>query len=564
MVTRSQGASNSRQSKGRYQHHEDEQEHHVGADPSPCPRAQNIGLAQPEGTSCLPHVRRFALALLSLLASGCLTARAREARDLMEAGHPASALALWERILQQNQKDEEAKAGRIAALDALAQGTCLRAHAGALEALVELEQFVSQGAHPPSCRERARSACGQAARRRVEAPLGLGQPLEARQILATLPLEAAGLESVARELEAEIGRVGARRCAVLSSLAQSPHLATFVARYCGAFGAAGPRVTLLPEARSSLSLEVQMVGASPEGLSAQLTEAFRASPWFDAHSPGALELKVAGHLESHVDSTPLTVTSRWIEQEMYTTTEQQTESYQESYTEMETHTETTTEPYTATEMRSVSVPTTTYESYSYTCGSYPHTQTCYGTRPVTQYRSELRSETVTRYRSGTRQVSQLVTKFRPATRTVSKSVTHYRPVPRSVEYKAVRWHAVHHGQVVMLFGLPGTSEPLSVPWSSAVDQSDVEHEMNLPAAQLTPHRAQVPSEADWHQQLVAGMNGEAQRTLSEAWRKAFCEELGTPEQAARCARLKGSGPKPWAVLATFFGESEAALRTVLE
>lgn len=488
----------------------------------------------------------------------CATSRGVEAQRLVDAGRAPAALELWTARLREVPDDAEASRGRRFVLGLLANQRC--AGAASVAQLVEVQRLIAQGAAVPQACEAARRRVEAEVREAVQAPLGLGQPLAARRVLGRLSLDEAGLTSLRVELEQAIARVGARRCAVLSDSTRTLHLAAFVARYCAAFQAAGRRVGAAPERRAGLLLEVSGV---PAAVVEATRSAFERSAWFDPAAGGSVEGRLAGRLESALESTPITVTAQWSEVESYTVNELQTETYQETYTANEYVSQTTSESYTTTELRPVSVSYTAYESYTYSCGSYPTVRTCSGTRPVTKWRTEQRSETVTRYRPVTRQVMQSVTKYRPATRQVSKPVTRTRSVGRSFAYPAVNQHATHRAQVTVAVALPGTERSLEVPYSAQADQTDDEHQVTHPAAGLLPHRAAVLAPEAWQRQVAGEVGALVADRLDEAWRVAFCGPSEQAEAAARCVGSRRAEAGAWQVVARFFGEPEEELRALV-
>jgi hypothetical protein len=88
-------------------------------------------------------------------------------------------------------------------------------------------------------------------------------------------------------------------------------------------------------------------------------------------------------------------------------------------TDHETVHESYQEPYDDTESYVEQVPYTEYRTRTELCG----TATCTTSEPITAYRSERKTRTVTRHRT--------------AWRTVTKAVTKYRSVPRSFHFEAL-------------------------------------------------------------------------------------------------------------------------------
>lgn len=491
--------------------------------------------------------------LCMLLATGCASAHAARAQALLRAGKPEQAVQVWNERLAQMPGDREASEGRRIALSeqalqtyqgaasALGEDTDLHLLSSRLEALARVDVLIADGATPPQALEATRNMLGNWVRTLVESPLGLGQALEARGRLASVEaaLRAAGLGPLAADLTQQLQQVGARRCLVLTRATRTPWLGAAVARFCDLFQVRGPQVTGFPERRARLELRQEagaLKGAAPNGpLGLAVQAAFDASVWRDQTSSGAALGAIQGLLDSQLERTPMEMTTSWTETEPYTTTEQQTEHYQESYT--------------TTEQRPVQVPYTAYESYTYSCGTGTRYMSCTGTRSVLRYRTEYRSE--------------MVTKQRPASRQVTKTVTRYRPVSRSFVYPGIHFRAQHTAQLKVWLALPALTVPLEIKWSDSLSATDVEHSTTHAPAHLTPHRAEVPAATDWETHAAQALQREVGAALDSAWVNQFCAEVASAEAAARCVASPRAPEAPWAVLSTYFGEGAAHLRVVM-
>ncbi len=488
--------------------------------------------------------------IIAVLLAGCASRHAVRAQALLREGRPDAAVRVWNERLAQVPTDQEALEGRRGALTLQAELLHRRladSSAAApslhdqLNSLAKVDGLVRDGALPPATLEATRSAFAVKARALVDGPLGVGEALEAEARLSELlaGLRQTGLTSTATELEEQVHQVGARRCAVLTSSTRTPWLGAAVARYCEHFKMKGPEVRGFPERRASIELTPDrgtLVGATPTGpLGEAVRRAFASSPWRDEGSAGTATAALTGALESEVLETPMEMTTSWTESEAYTVTEQQTENYQESYT--------------TTEQRSVQVPYTAYESYSYSCGSGSSYRSCTGSRSVTRYRTEYRSQTVT--------------KMRPASRQVSRTVTRYRPVSRSYRYPGVQHRAQHAAKLKVTLALPTLDRPVEVNFADTLNKTDVEHSATWGPAQLTPHRAEVPRASDWTAHTAAALQPAIATALSGAWVAQFCSDVGTPEAAARCVACLRAPDVPWATLASYFGEAPHLLRATL-
>lgn len=487
---------------------------------------------------------------LALLLTACASRHAVRAEALLREGRPDAAVRVWNERLAEVPGDQQALEGRRTALTAQAELVHRRLTGAGddpstlparLGALFEVDGLVHEGARPPATLEASRATLASAARALVDAPLGVGEALEAEARLTGLApeLELAGFAALAAELKQQVMRVGARRCAVLTDSTRTPWLGAAVARYCEHYKLKGPDVRGFPERRGALELTAThgtLAGATLTGpLGEAVRRAFAASPWHDAGSAGTTTASLTGALESEVEQTPMELTTSWTESEAYSTTEQQTENYQESYM--------------TSEQRSVQVPYTAYESYSYSCGTGSSYRTCTGSRSVTRYRTEYRTE--------------MVTKTRPATRQVTKTVTKYRPVTRSLRYPGIQHRVVHAAKLKVSLALPTFDRAVELGWADTLSKTDVEHSTTSGPARLSPHLPEVPLAADWTRLAAAALEREVTAGLGEAWLRQFCGDVSTPELAARCLASSRAPEAPWEILARYFGEDPRRLRAAL-
>ena len=484
---------------------------------------------------------------LTLLLMACASRHAVRAEALLREGRPDAAVRVWNERLAEAPTDQQALEGRRTALTLQAELVHRRLADDSfalplrLDALVAVDALVRDGALPPAALEASRANVVSAVRALVDAPLGVGEALEAEGRLSELAprLRQARLTSLAVELDQQVQRVGARRCAVLTNSTRTPWLGAAVACYCDHYKLKGPDVRGFPERRAALELNASkgtLAGATLNGpLGEAVRRAFAASPWHDDGSVGMATASLTGALESEVEQTPMELTTSWTESEAYSTTEQQTENYQESYT--------------TTEQRPVQVAYTAYESYSYSCGTGTSYRTCTGSRSVTRYRTEYRSE--------------MVTRMRPATRQVTRSVTKYRPVSRSLSYPGIQHRVQHAAKLKVSLALPTFDRALECGWADTLSKTDVEHSTSSAPARLTPHVAEVPLAADWTLLSAAALEREVGAALGEAWLRQFCGDVSTPELAARCLASARAPDAPWEILARYFGEDPHRLSATL-
>ena len=374
---------------------------------------------------------------------------------------------------------------------------------------------------------------GKAIRARVEAVLSSGRPFSAATLMQSYPvLDRAAFSQLASELRLSTRRVGTGRCRELAAEPGSAaHWQRLVAAYCEHWGVPmeGPRQ--LPGTAGSIRLGGAVAGLAASDLAElerALGEAHQRSPLFRPEAP-PWTLTLAGEARVTTTRTKQQIETVWTEQGM----RPQTEHYQQSYT--------TTEPRMATR----SVPYTTYQSYSYSCGR----STCTGTRPVTQYRTE----TYTQY--------QTVTKTRPATRTVMRPYT----VAHTFTFDAIEHVGAYLARIDATVVGPDGGAMIQVPLTRTSTRTALEHDTTFPLANITPSTPDLPTASAWFRSEAAGVARDVERSVLEEWGARHCRsDAPTREDVARCLFVKG--PLLAAsrdVLMQAFGEEHPTLWAVI-
>jgi hypothetical protein len=211
-----------------------------------------------------------------------------------------------------------------------------------------------------------------------------------------------------------------------------------------------------------------------------------------------------GKLVGIFTATPTTFSKDWYEQIPYEAIEQVEETYQEPYDDTESYTEQV--PYT--ENQTTQVP----------CGD----TTCPQTTPVTVYRTETKTRTVTRYR--------------PATRWVAQQVTRYREEPRVFTYQGTR----RTGRYLAAVRLPfeGSLQGFVPVLTNGFDAEGIDHDASFAPAGVSPSRANLLTLDGFVAQEAVRFADHLREQLAAEYRKRYCTASSyTPDAAAACAYL---------------------------
>lgn len=337
------------------------------------------------------------------------------------------------------------------------------------------------------------------------------------------------------EIEDSVRGVGRTKCDALAPRATTPYWSWVVASYCAHFGGTEVKVLVRPNLRTGLVVEGSLVGIPAEETSrirTTMTSAFRESVWFSPDAPKQAHALLGGKLAATFDSRTISKTATWTEKVPYTAYEDAQESYQEPYNDQESYQE--------------QVPHTSYRTESKPCGS----STCSESVPYTEYSSE------TRYRT--------VTKYRTAYRTVTKPVTRYRDVPRSFTYSALERSGHYVSTLRMRFDRDSPEVNAEVKNDSY--ERGLDHDVSNPDAGVSPQRANLPSLADLTVHEEARLKAEVKVKLESAYRDQYCSAAQfTLEEAAACSYL-APADVPAAVHAAMrgaFGDDEPHLAVIL-
>lgn len=447
------------------------------------------------------------LVLLGLLA-GCTT-RFRKANELAEQGRFEEAAALFERLHAESPDDREIaqlleRARYRAVEQALGQSRRARLEGKDDEAhrtygrgldLRERWNLKLDGALESTIEE-ARESLVQVLRRRAHPLLQAseGLALESLERRHDFVLRHPEQRAIRDELVTQTREAGSKKCRALrgSALAETPHWATLVARYCAHFQNDGPREWPLVELASSASPSV-VVDGLPAGLSGQLEAgllvAFTRSPWFSERGTLAASVLGQGRVAASRTERPVQLSAEWTERV----------------------------PYTVNVVKTVEeqVPVTECETYE--------TKNATG-QPLTQMRE--------------------VTKTKTKTKEVVVAETRYRDVPRAFEYAALR--VERQAAFTVRAGASAGGVVLGT-WGADEhdDQAGYLHDVTFEPAGVRPQRPGFGApEAFWaaNTSTLVGNFGPA---LAAGYRARFCA-LGayTLEEAARCARAVEQVPAP--------------------
>lgn len=380
-------------------------------------------------------------------------------------------------------------------------------------------------------------AAGSAIATAVSTTASTRGPLSAELLAAHYApiLAHADFQNWRREIEDSVRSVGRTKCDALAPRATTPYWSWVVASYCQHFGGTEVRVLPKPNLRTGLVVEGSIVGIPAEDtarIRSTMSAAFRESVWYSPDAPKQAHAMLGGKLAVTFDARPVSRTATWTEQVPYTAYEDQQESYQEPYNDQESYSE--------------QVPHTAYRTESKPCGS----STCSESVPYTEYTSE------TRYRT--------VTKYRTAYRTVQKPVTRYRDVPRSFTYSATE-RSGHYVSALRL-RLDREAPEISAEVKTDSVERGLDHDVSNPDAGVSPQRANLPQLGDLTAHEEARLKAELKTKLAAAYREAHCSATEyTLEEAAACAYLAPAEVPPGvrAALRGAFGDDELQIAAIL-
>jgi len=343
-----------------------------------------------------------------------------------------------------------------------------------------------------------------------------------------------------RAMLARVGVVGRARCdALVAETSETrPAWSWLVERYCTHFGAAAtiPRGTF-PNLRTGLELDGGVGGLSDleaVAFRGALADAFRTSAWYAPNGTGTLHATLQGTLAATFGAHPIAQSASWTEQVPYTDYETEQESYQE--------------PYDDTESYSEQVPYTEYQTQTEACG----TTTCTSTVPVTVYRTEWKTRTVTKYRT--------------AYRDVQKAVTRYRDVPHTFDYVATQ----RTGHYASQLAIAVDAAPPLASVAATVGRDDtatgIEHDVTFEPAGVVPVRADLET---WDHLVTSERARLAARLVAELdarYAATYCTAtVYTRDAAAACSYLDPARvPEPvHATLRGTFAADEPFLARIL-
>jgi hypothetical protein len=331
-------------------------------------------------------------------------------------------------------------------------------------------------------------------------PLVLEQRLKRAVRVLAMP----SLKPTRAKAEAALARRARAACEQLTR-PDTPYLRDLARRYCGHFGLVSPSALRMPETFGGVELTVDVVGApssASDGIRRAVEHGFATTGWFSTGAPMLAGARLDGKASATFATKSITAVVPWVERQ--------------AYSDMET----VQQPYTTTEMQSEQVPYTTSETYSYPCG----TGTCTGSRPRTDWRTEMRPHIVTRWQS------------------VTRPVTRYRDVPREYSFPAMETSGSYLREVTVTLPLaPALPTALRVGGPDVLH--DLTHDATFAPANLIPHRAHLPSLEERLPELMPTVERAVIEQLSKAWEERFCRSSQPGlEDAARC--LRGAAQPP--------------------
>jgi hypothetical protein len=463
-------------------------------------------------------------ALLATLGS-CATMRRRGDEAVARRSYYEAA-ELYDRALQEDPKDDKARAGRARArdatltelLDSAQQG---RADGDAATARSKLARFFRLRREwlvptPPAlvaAVEREATAAAGEITAAIRPLLAADAPLAAQSALSTESgvVDEPEVAAALGKLHANIATAGQRRCDHYRerTLDGGAYWSWLVARYCKHFGktTATPR---LPYLARGLQLEASISGMSPASsaaVTARLNAALEGTPWHAADAGDRVAAELRGEYVVAFRSEPVTLAAPWTERVPYTDRVARQVPHQVSRLETESYT--------------VQVPYTDHHSESYSCGTPRAYRTCYRSRSVTRYRTDHRTRMVTRYH----------TEYR----TEYHAVTRYRSVPHVYSYTANQQRGSYALASTLTVNLPPDGAPLQVPLARQQVMTAISHDVTFEAADVAPQVARLPSGDEWLQASLPPIVEGVRQQLRAAWQDRFCRrDAFTVEEAARC------------------------------
>ncbi|MGE0871157.1 MAG: hypothetical protein AB7P03_21510 [Kofleriaceae bacterium] len=462
--------------------------------------------------------------MIAVLGIACTTLRGR-ADEAYARGDYLEAAKLYDQMVAAEPDNAEALerrfAARAAALRAMLQATQLARSTGRTEAAInELARLLHHRdlwAMPPDPDLVAPIAAEvTAATAHVQVMIdGLvmaRRPLGAQQTLGRFQslLSRRDFDNRYELLRTTVAAAGRRHCDKLiaeSSTAATPYWNRFLNRYCAYWGSATRRDAQLPHVRSGLLVVGGIHGESRAQISElqdALAAAFAGSVWFDPAATMPAHCNIDGHVTSSFTERSVSLTKNWNESVPYTAYETKQVAYQE--------------PYTETETRYEQVPHIEYETRTVSCGS----GTCTETTPRTVYKSEPRTETVTKYRT--------------AYRTETHPVTRYRDVPQVFSYLAIE-RTGHYASSLRARAIIA-GEPIVAEVASAFSRTGIEHNVSFPPAGISPEQADLLSGPEFVEREHASLRQRLARMLDDNYRQLYCSsDRYTADQAAACAYL---------------------------
>jgi hypothetical protein len=175
------------------------------------------------------------------------------------------------------------------------------------------------------------------------------------------------------------------------------------------------------------------------------------------------------------------------------------------------------EPYLDIETYWVSVPFTTIQTFTRPCGG----TYCTETRPVTTFRQEPRTRSVTRYRT--------------AYRTETRPVTRYREVPRVYRLSATEVTSRFDCDWSVTWDLGDGLPPFDARQAATTVQRELEHDVTFGPAGIYPSRARPPSRVEWVAKNGTALRRAVEEKARDHWQAQFCSaDAYTTEAAARC------------------------------